>query len=186
MAVLYYTNKGLSPFFYTKQGPQNSTDKQLEELAEKFGIHKQQQQSKDNPYKRKYWQDLRKDSEASFKKVIEFNASIGITYSDLLKMDQGTLIASQRGFIINRERELNDLQVMNQRLAAKIAQAVWNDKHFKDLKPIELNKGEDEKSTKQIINERNNKVLATLKRFGVIGGIKDGTTGHDGRENKKT
>lgn len=179
MVVLYHSNKGLSPFFYAKQGPQNSTDKQLEELAEKFGIHNQQQQDKDNPYKRKYWQDLRKDSETTFKKVVEFNAAIGITYSELLKMDQGTLIASQRGFIINRERELNDLQVMNQRLAAKIAQAVWNDKNFKNLKPIELKKEEEEKSTSQIIKERNNKLLATLKRLGVAGGNKDGTK-HDG------
>lgn len=74
----------------------------------------------------------------------------------------------QRGFIIKREREMNDTQILNIRLAAKVAQAVWNDRHFKDIKPIELKKDDEEKTGDQIIKERNNKVFATLRRLGVI------------------
>lgn len=74
----------------------------------------------------------------------------------------------QRGFIIKREREMNDTQILNIRLAAKVAQAVWNDRHFKDIKPIELKKDDEEKTGYQIIKERNNKVFATLRRLGVI------------------
>lgn len=104
----------------------------------------------------------------NFKKIIEFNASIGLTYDEILSLDQGTIMSIQRGFIIKREREMNDTQILNIRLAAKVAQAVWNDRHFKDIKPIELKKDEDEKTVDQIVKERNNKVFTTLKRLGVM------------------
>ena len=67
------------------------------------------------------------------------------------------------GYTKRRERQMNDQIQVGHIIAGKISQAVWGDKGFK--KPIkEINLTQKDNTTE----ERNNKVLKTLKAKGLI------------------
>lgn len=82
----------------------------------------------------------------------------------MLDLDIRTFNNLVDGYTINRETRLNDELQIGHIIAGKISQAVWGDKQFKKpISPIELFKDEAD-----INNERNKKVIATLKAKGVI------------------
>ena len=83
---------------------------------------------------------------------------IGVDYTVLLNRDFRFFDNCVEGFISKREIYMNDMQVIGQRIAGKIAQAVWGASQFE--KPLD---------TVRIRPEtREEKILKTLREKGLV------------------
>lgn len=90
-------------------------------------------------------------------------SQIGISYCDLMKMDIRIFNNYVDGYNMRREIEINDKLQIGHIIAGKISQAVWGDKRFKKpVEHIDLFKNPD------VFDERNKKVIRTLKSKGII------------------
>lgn len=88
---------------------------------------------------------------------------MGITYSELLDLDIRKFNCLVDGFQKRRETNMNDQLQIGHRVAAKIAQAVWGNKKFKEpIKEFEFTKENDVNAS------RNAQVFRTLKSKGLI------------------
>ena len=83
---------------------------------------------------------------------------LGISYEYLLTRDIKFYNNCIEGYTTKREIEMNDLQIVGHRVAAKVAQAVWGSKEFSN--PI--------KSFRLRAETRDEKILKTLRLKGLI------------------
>ena len=166
ICLTYETTWG-TPFFYVKRrSGNNSTDTTLSELYDKFNgcaTKRPLETPEDNNYtsKRDYIKDAYKDLHSN----AEFVMSFGLTYEQFLDLDYRKFYILARSKIAIRERELNDDLFIGIHNALKTALATHGDRKALKFTPVTLPKEDTENS---VIEQRNAKVLATLKRLGVI------------------
>lgn len=91
--------------------------------------------------------------------------SFGLTYEQFLDLDYRKFYILSRAKTSIREREINDDLFIGIHNALKTALATHGDRKALKFTPVTIPKEDTENS---VIEQRNAKVLATLKRLGVI------------------
>jgi hypothetical protein len=77
--------------------------------------------------------------------IIENAAMIGISYSELQRMDYRVYTYYNNGYVSRTENIINNIFGLTKPVAAKMSQAVWGSKDFnKDIKEVKLRKPQNQ------------------------------------------